>query len=190
MLERAPSDIPWLLGSATAGRMAIILLGCVFALAIGPSLIMGSRPALRRKFTKAVWRYRYFLPATREERRWWLFLSLTAGVCEELLFRGYLLQYLSGRLEGGPALGLTGAWLVSSAAFGFGHLYQGARGVLGAALAGLALGLLAIMTGDLLLPILAHAVVDASALLAYRPQDDDPAQAGLLIRGCDLTREG
>jgi len=51
------------------------------------------------------------------------------------------------------------------------------------------LGLMAILTGDLLLSIVVHTVVDAAALWVYRPLTDDPVEARLLIKGYDLTRE-
>ena len=92
-------------------------------------------------------------------------------------------------MEGGPALGLTAAWLISSAIFGFGHLYQGALGMIATALGGAVLGLMAILTGDLLLPIVVHALLDASILFAYRPQTDDPMKAVLLAQGYDIAGE-
>jgi len=189
VLERSASDIPWLLASASHRALAAALLGLAAALALGQSALLGATAAWRKRYAKATQRVRYFLPVTKEERRWWLFACLTAGICEELLFRGYLMQFLTGKMAGGPSLGLTAAWLVSSVAFGLGHLYQGLRGAITAALGGMVLGLMAILTGDLLLSIVVHTVVDAAALWVYRPLTDDPVEARLLIKGYDLTRE-
>jgi len=81
-------------------------------------------------------------------------LSVTAGVCEEILFRGYLMAFLL------PLVGVSGAVVVSSLLFGFGHAYQGwsgivKSGVLGAIMAGIYL-----LTGSLFAPILVHALID------------------------------
>jgi membrane protease YdiL (CAAX protease family) len=190
ILARSQQDIAWLLGTPSRATAAAVLLGILFTLYLGQFLVLASSRALRSKYAKAAKALRGFLPVSAEERRWWLFMSITAGICEELLIRGFLLQFLNGQIEGGVALGLTAAWIISSVIFGICHFYQGLRGVVGTAVAGALLGLLAIVSGDLLLPILAHALLDAVIILAYRPQVDHPAQATLLEQGCDLTMEG
>lgn len=93
-----------------------------------------------------------------------LMISLCAGVGEELLFRGWLMQWLAGAPDvAGPVemgIGLIG----SSIAFGLVHpitrLY-----VVVAAVIGLYLGLLLIWTDNLLVPIAAHAAYDAIQLM-------------------------
>jgi CAAX protease family protein len=64
------------------------------------------------------------LPRTAGELRGFLALAATAGICEELLYRGYVIWYLQPWVGTVPAIGLA------AVVFGFGHLYQGARGVL------------------------------------------------------------
>jgi uncharacterized protein len=140
--------------------------------------------ARRKKVAQAVRSMRFMLPVSAKERRYWAVLSLSAGVCEELLYRGFLMHYLSGVLAGGVALGVLGAWLVSSMLFGLAHVYQGVAGVIRATIAGLLLGLVAILTGQLILPILLHVLFDVQMLWMYRPVDDDPDVAEKLIQGC------
>jgi uncharacterized protein len=140
--------------------------------------------ARRKKVAEAVRTMRFMLPVSAKERRYWIMLSLSAGICEELLYRGFLVHYLSGLLAGGVALGVLGAWLVSSMLFGLAHVYQGVAGVIRATIAGLLLGLVAILTGQLILPILLHALFDVQMLWMYRPADDDPDVAEKLIQGC------
>lgn len=83
-------------------------------------------------------------------------IALAAGVGEELLFRGALQ----------PEIGLVPASLV------FGALHTGGRGTLAfgcwVAVMGAALGWLAVATGGLLAPIVAHALYDAAALVYIR----------------------
>jgi uncharacterized protein len=67
----------------------------------------------------------YFLPATWTERRWYAFLCITAGICEEVLFRGFLQHYLHTFPF---SLNLTLALLISAVIFGLQHLYLGAGG--------------------------------------------------------------
>ncbi len=84
-----------------------------------------------------------------------LVLAPTAGLCEEFLFRGFLLARLTALL-GHPAL----AALVSSAAFGLSHIYQGPAGAARAALIGIALASPALAAGTILPSMAAHALID------------------------------
>lgn len=164
----------------------VATLGLLF---LAQTIYYGSSPRLRLAYARAARHMSFILPVTGTERTWFLFLCVTAGICEELLFRGFLMQFLAGRLEGGPHLGLTAAWLVTSASFGICHLYQGARGVFVCALAGALFGLLALLTGNLVVPILAHFVIDASLLWVYRLAQDNPEEAARLAAGCELAAD-
>jgi membrane protease YdiL (CAAX protease family) len=85
-----------------------------------------------------------------------LIISAAAGVGEELLFRGVLQR------EWGVA--------AASALFGLAHVGGSGTGWFGAwaALIGAFLGWLAIATGGLLAPVIAHAAYDAMALAYVR----------------------
>jgi membrane protease YdiL (CAAX protease family) len=110
--------------------------------------------------------YSYLFPTNRRERRWWVFVALTAGICEEILFRGFLLHYL----HTSPwALSLTSALLLSPVIFGLQHLYQKAAGAVTSAVAGAIFGLLFLLTGNLLFPIAFHAALDLRLLVSLRP---------------------
>lgn len=89
-------------------------------------------------------------------------LSITAGVCEEVLMRGYLMAYLGQWMELWPAVG------VSSVIFGLAHLYQGPANAVRTGVMGLLFGTAYALTGSLWTPILMHALLDAfSGLTAY-----------------------
>jgi uncharacterized protein len=68
----------------------------------------------------------------------WIFLSLSAGICEELTTRGYLQKQLSGILKNGTA-GLFAQGII----FGLAHAYQGPKRMLTIAVLGCMLGWLA-----------------------------------------------
>ncbi len=110
--------------------------------------------------------YAYLFPTNRRERRWWVLVALTAGICEEILFRGFLLHYL----HTSPwALSLTSALLLSSVIFGLQHLYQKAVGVITTTIVGAIFGLLFLLSGNLLFPIAFHAALDLRLLVSLRP---------------------
>ncbi len=107
------------------------------------------------------------LPVSTAER--WLFavVAVGAGISEELAFRGFPLFYFATFL---PGLGTSVAVLASSAAFGLGHLYQGARGVVLTAVVGLFLAMLYVLSGSLAVPMVVHAALDLRLLVIVTPE--------------------
>jgi uncharacterized protein len=97
------------------------------------------------------------MPATAGERRWFWLLSVTAGVCEEVIYRGFLLWLISAWT------GLIAGVIISSIIFGFGHVYLGVRQVPRTAIAGLALALVVLLSGSLLPAIVIHASMDLNS---------------------------
>jgi hypothetical protein len=86
----------------------------------------------------------------------WVLLSISAGVCEEFVYRGYFLRQFSAWF-GGPVAGLIASALV----FGLGHAYQGPWQVLLITLAyGVPYGVVAVYARSLGPTIVAHALED------------------------------
>ncbi len=94
------------------------------------------------------------LPHTPGEYRLFLAVAITAGVCEELLFRGYFFAMTSQWLT------LAGATIVSAVVFGLGHAYQGTNGIVKTTIVGFVLGAVYIGTGSLVWPMILHALID------------------------------
>jgi len=95
------------------------------------------------------------LPSSLLEILVWTATCITAGVCEEIGFRGYVLHQLRA-LTGSTALAVVGQGLV----FGLFHLYQGWKNAVVIALLGMLYGLLAIWRRNLRANILSHAMTD------------------------------
>ncbi len=85
-------------------------------------------------------------------------VSALAGLCEEALFRGFLQAALA------DAFGVGLALIAASLVFGLAHYLSSTYAVY-AAVVGAYLGLLLLLSGNLLVPILAHAAYDFGALL-------------------------
>lgn len=109
------------------------------------------------------------LPRTATERRWFAVLSVTAGICEEVLYRGFGLAALRWVA---PDLGETVLVVVTGAAFGLAHLYQGRLGVTVTGLLGAYLGWITISTGSLVPVMGLHALLDLRIL--WLPLDAVP----------------
>ena len=101
------------------------------------------------------------LPRTPVERRMFAALAVTAGICEELLYRGFGLAALRWVA---PGLGTAALIVITGAAFGFAHLYQGRMGVIATGLLGAYFAWIVIATGSLVPVILLHALLDARIL--------------------------
>jgi len=160
-IKLAPGEIRWLQSGAIALKVVEgIAVGMLIAIFL-PAVFALRSPALRAKAAKAAKKLAFLLPSSREERRWWWLVCITAGVCEETIYRGFLLHYLHVH----PFhLSLTSALVVSCLIFGVGHLYQGALGAVQTALIGFIFGVMFIVTGNLLLPIFVHAILDLRVL--------------------------
>ena len=98
---------------------------------------------------------RQLMPVTGRERLLFVGVSVTAGVCEEIVFRGFLIHVLH-TATGSVAIALV----LSSGVFGVAHAYQQPLGALRAALLGLILAAPLVLTGSLVPSIIAHALID------------------------------
>jgi len=95
-------------------------------------------------------------------------VSLAAGFGEEILFRGLIQAGVSSWITGTVGLGVGLA--VASLLFGICHWLSGTYAIL-AVLAGAYFGLLLILSGNILAPIIAHAAYDFLALVyLIKPQ--------------------
>jgi membrane protease YdiL (CAAX protease family) len=102
------------------------------------------------------------LPRTTGERRLFTVVGVTAGVCEEWLYRGFFLAVVAALAGGPPTAVLV---VVAAVAFGLAHAYQGVVGIVTTGLLGGIMAAVYLQTGSLLLPVLLHAVIDLRFLL-------------------------
>jgi membrane protease YdiL (CAAX protease family) len=91
-------------------------------------------------------------PASAAELALWTALSISAGICEELIFRGYLQQQFTA-LTRCAVLGIA----IAAILFGSAHLYEGVSGALLIMLYGALFGILAHLRRSLRPGIFAHA---------------------------------
>jgi len=103
------------------------------------------------------------LPQGPLEIALWVAVSITAGVVEELVFRGYLMRQLAARL---PNLRL--AVVAQAVWFGVMHSYEGLHSVASIVLIGLAFGLVAVWRRQLRANVVAHACIDLVEGIAPR----------------------
>ena len=86
-------------------------------------------------------------------------MSVSAGICEEIFYRGLLLTALTA------LVGLWPAVLLSSVAFGLGHAYQGPASILSIGLKSVLFGWVFLRTGRIRALIIAHALYDSAQII-------------------------
>jgi len=98
------------------------------------------------------------LPQTAPEITMWIALSISAGVAEEIVFRGYLQKQFAA-LTGSSWIALA----MQALLFGISHGYQGIDAMLRITLLALAFGLMALWRKSLRPGIIAHAWTDIAS---------------------------
>ncbi len=146
------------------GDSRVELLGMIGGSALG-GLIIGAVLATRGnwRILKPIGNVGSLLPRNRPEIAHAAAMSIAAGISEELAFRLFL-PLLVVLISGNAFV----AFGVAVAAFGAMHLYQGRAGVIATTLVGALMAAVYLMTGELWLAMVLHALIDLNSL-ALRP---------------------
>lgn len=160
-------------GFAVALALAVVVLGVIW----NQWVRVRRDPQFRARLREQLPELQGFVPTTPNEVNTFRALAVTAGICEELVYRGFLLWYL------GTYMPLALAVPLMMVAFGAGHLYQGVKPAAQiAAIAGIA-ALFYMLSGSLWIPIVLHTLVDlnqvavARAALQTGGEDGEPVAA-------------
>jgi membrane protease YdiL (CAAX protease family) len=158
----------WLRHRQLLSSIAVFLLVAVYQAHTAVALARSSdaRASLRQQIGPLT----TFIPHTRTELSWSGGVSLTAGFCEEFLYRGYFIWVLA------PWLGWWGAAAVSLLFFAVSHIYQGWNGVLRTGIVGAFCTLVVAMFNSLWPAIALHALIDfSSGAMAWLALREGPA---------------
>ena len=172
LLSRPLADLGFVASSATqiwGGVLAVALLSAYLAYAWQTARKMS--PDEKTTVAKSVGKLVHFLPQNDRDYKHFIGVSITAGIVEEFLYRGFAFWYLAQFMP------MWGVVLVSSIAFGLGHTYQGTSGVAKVTLVGIAFGIFYVLTGSIWLPMLAHAILDivqGAGIVEILRKDDNP----------------
>ena len=143
------SSILWRGFTAQNLAIAIAFFFAAGGVLYGAELLL---PALGLKVDQ---NFAFLVPKTQTERWWWVALAVTAGICEEATYRGYLLTRMRR---------FSKSWVTpvmwSSLSFGIAHSYQGKGGVFLIILYSILLSLLFIWRKSIVPGIIAHSLLD------------------------------
>lgn len=120
----------------------------------------------------------FVVPVNWQEFAHYLFLAFAAGICEEVIFRGFLIPYLTHILQPIP----LSSWLaisITACSFAISHLYQGWKAVVKIAFLAFLLGWLFVESRSLLPVILLHIAIDVlsgvASVLMLSDNHKDPS---------------
>ncbi|KRG12901.1 CPBP family intramembrane glutamic endopeptidase [Lederbergia galactosidilytica] len=119
--------------------------------------------------------YSEIMPITNKEKRLWNYVSLTAGITEEIIYRGFLIFALTYLF---PNFSVWLIIIISSLLFGLAHTYQGfTTGVLRTTVFGVIFSILYIGISSILPLVVFHFLIDYIAKLgdskAQNPKPED-----------------
>jgi len=152
----------WVLGLIAAGFLGLAMLQQM-------KIPQKRLPSLKKQMQASM----YILPKNKREYAWSIGLSFTAGICEEIIFRGLLL------VELGHYLPLIPAILLVNVCFALGHIGTGLKNMSMTFILGIIWSTLYYFTGSLWVPILLHILVDIYSMTT----------AIKIFQGPDLTTE-
>lgn len=101
----------------------------------------------------------FLLPHGGKEIALWIVVSLTAGICEEAVYRGYLQRQFTALTKNVPA-----GIILSAGLFGAAHSYQGVRHAAPIAVLGAMTGVLTHWRKSVRPGMIAHAMQDTLAI--------------------------
>ena len=160
-------------GLATGMKLDVVPPGALIGVAVGlmigllaPVIMVRRTPGAAGKQLAPI---RFLLPTTVAQRWMFALVCVTAGIAEEIVYRGFVLHVLVVVWPG-----TNGWWIVLAAAalFGIAHAYQGKAGTVATGVMGFLFSLFYIATGNLLLPMALHTLVDLRIFLLI------PSEAG------------
>jgi membrane protease YdiL (CAAX protease family) len=100
------------------------------------------------------------VPRTKKEKRLFSLVSLTAGICEEIIYRGFVVFLFHVIF---PDIPIALIIIIPSVLFGIGHLYQGLQGVISTGIIGALFMCLFLVTDSLILVMFLHFILDFSS---------------------------
>ena len=164
------------LGAPAPWGLAGVLLGVALVAVVlaAQRRQVASRPELAARVRERLASVTVLMPHSRAELPGFVSLAITAGVCEEILFRGFVCWVLASVL---PAFWM--AALGQAVLFGLAHAYQGPRGIVTTGAVGVFMAGIVWVSGSLWPAMLVHALMDVHAGdMALRVFAEPPATTG------------
>jgi membrane protease YdiL (CAAX protease family) len=148
--------------------ISLIAIAIIYVIALIKSLQTNEK--LKKEIASKFKSYIGMMPVTKSQILiFTLIVSVSAGICEELIFRAYLYTLIDS------SLGMPAAIVLSSIVFGLWHIYLGWQDVIRTSIMGVLLCGAFIFTGNIIIPIILHIFIDVySGLICYYSMQKTP----------------
>jgi uncharacterized protein len=97
------------------------------------------------------------MPVSKEDKKVWTYVSWTAGITEEVIYRGFLIYALAVLF---PSLSIWVILVVAAVVFGLAHTYQGVPNVIRTSVIGFFFAILYIGLGSIIPLMILHFLID------------------------------
>jgi uncharacterized protein len=140
--------LPYGNGAHTLGMFAGFVVGVLLLI-----FVLMKIPTYKKYQNSQISDVDYLIPTSKLERKLAALAAVTAGICEEIMYRGFVIEYLSNLPFNLNPMYIL---LLSAIIFGFAHIYQGWKGFLLTGIVGYAMAWIYFSTESLIFPILLH----------------------------------
>lgn len=150
-----------------------LFVGYLFAI-VYHLIAMKTSQAFRDKVANELEKmpYQELLPESNQEKKLWSYVSLTAGVTEEIIYRGFLLLVLMTLVPD------ASEWfyvVIAGIIFGLAHTYQGLSGFIRTSLIGIFFSMLYLILGSLFPLMIFHFLIDFVAKVSNSEVQENKA---------------
>ena len=164
-----PEPLNWL-GLVVPNQFGwIILLAMLIGVVLSIFLLRrnpNAMAAMRRSLESSS----ILMPATPTERKWFAVTAITAGICEELLYRGFLMSFIP-TIFPMFARQFVIISIISGIIYGLSRAYLGMKGILQTALTGFSFAIVYFLSGSLLPAMVVHIVAELRTLVLWQPEE-------------------
>jgi membrane protease YdiL (CAAX protease family) len=161
-----PEPLAWL-GLTLPNQIGWILMAALlFGIGLSTYLLRRS-PGAMASMQRSLQTSSVLLPSNDAERKWFAIAAVTAGICEELLYRGFLIHYLHSTF---PTLGWLIITILSGIIYGLSRAYQGLKGMATTALTGFSFAVVFVLSGSLLPAMIFHILAELRTMWLWQPE--------------------
>jgi membrane protease YdiL (CAAX protease family) len=105
----------------------------------------------------------HYLPKTQREFDWFIVLSISGGICEEMIFRLFLFEFINENAN------LLIAFVLTNIIFAITHIGSGKQNIISSFILGLLFSAIYYFTDNIWIAVLLHIAIDINGgTLGYR----------------------
>ncbi len=105
----------------------------------------------------------FYLPKSKGEFNWFILLSISAGICEEIIFRLFLFEFLHEHIN------VWIAFVLTNIIFALTHIGSGKQNIINVFILGLLFSAIYYFSGNIWIAVFLHIAIDINGgILGYR----------------------